>query len=176
MTQNLRLVGPRTLTSKDSDVIKDFALTADNSSAWCMTETAACVNQTLVLYSGDTDYGTYYNYFTATAGTGGTSLASGEASSSICPLGWRLPNGTESFVTLYNYYSPASAFIDAPISPGFAGWHYSSTVYQGYVVYYWTSTVTGQYTAHTPDINTSRVLPASYGAKWYGFSVRCVAN
>lgn len=38
-------------------------------------------------------YGCYYNWYSATAGTGTTAVASGNAINSICPKGWVLPTG-----------------------------------------------------------------------------------
>ena len=46
--------------------------------------------------------GNYYNWYTATAESGTSTLTSGEAGSSLCPKGWRLPSnsGTKSLANL----------------------------------------------------------------------------
>ncbi|MBR0431515.1 InlB B-repeat-containing protein [Candidatus Saccharibacteria bacterium] len=38
-------------------------------------------------------YGNYYNWYTATAGNGTTSVTSGHAEGDICPQGWHIPTG-----------------------------------------------------------------------------------
>ncbi|MBQ6354822.1 hypothetical protein IJJ18_00105, partial [Candidatus Saccharibacteria bacterium] len=45
MTQNLRLVGSKTLTSADSNVTTSFNLTASNSGTWCQENSSACDDQ-----------------------------------------------------------------------------------------------------------------------------------
>lgn len=77
------------------------------SNAWCNDRNADCANKILYAaintrdtvqkmsnYSGNIySYGNYYNWYTATAGTGTYSLDSGNAAGSICPAGWHLPSG-----------------------------------------------------------------------------------
>lgn len=88
MVENLRL-GQKgktmTLTSADSDVSANFTLPASAEANFTGTDNNA------VFVSAE--YGGYYSWFTATAGTGKADMASGNAASSICPKGWRLPTG-----------------------------------------------------------------------------------
>lgn len=95
MTKNLALGGsePITLTSADSDVTSDFILPASFTN-WSTSD----INSKGI-YIDTNNSGTgkdegFYNWYTATAGTGNSSTAAGEsATSSICPKGWRLPGG-----------------------------------------------------------------------------------
>lgn len=49
------------------------------------------------------EYGCYYNWYAATAGSGTSSTISGDATNSICPVGWILPSESE-FKALINSY------------------------------------------------------------------------
>lgn len=83
-----------------------------SSNSFCTGNNASCVNRVLhntnninreltPSYNSNNSssswysYGVYYNYFTATAGNGGYSLATKGATvnGDICPAGWRLPTG-----------------------------------------------------------------------------------
>ncbi|MBR3366156.1 InlB B-repeat-containing protein, partial [Candidatus Saccharibacteria bacterium] len=107
MVQNLRLTNYN-LTSADSNVTSNFNMTSPNivqsgSSGWCQDNNQSCSEKISVYYDeaarthtqwGRTEnYGALYNVYTATAGTMTFNTSSGNASSSICPKGWRLPVG-----------------------------------------------------------------------------------
>ena len=187
MTENLRLVGPRTLTSSDSDVSGYFTLTASNSGTWCTESSAECYNQSLILDSGDASYGTYYNWYSATAGTGvyGTSSS---ADSSVCPKGWHLPSNNEHEV-LYNAYDPSiyggtSYYYNMVTDPSgptlvLAGRHHgSSTDYKDYRGFYWSSGWYGSiYATYMIANKTDDYIGPIFGsARIYGQSVRCLAQ
>lgn len=56
-----------------------------------------------------------------TAGTGTYSTASGNAASSICPKGWRLPTGKNAdgeYYTLYDLYQSVAKLSGANSGPG----------------------------------------------------------
>ena len=127
----------RSLTSSNSNVSSTWStssasdLTNDTSGSW----TAAYMQCSAT-------YGAWYNYMAATAGTISGSSNSTEASSSICPSGWRLPTYAEQqAITSYR-----SAF--SPVTGGFyhagglatgVGLWWSSTAYSGvdrYALYY----------------------------------------
>ena len=106
MTQNLRIGSTSTtttITSSNSDVSSNFEIpVAQNSGkddwgAWNNPN-----NVKHVFSFGDSERGNLYNWYVATAGTGVSSMASASAtnltnaSSSICPKGWRLPDGGQS--------------------------------------------------------------------------------
>ncbi len=103
MTQNLRLGSSSSkilLSQTDSDVTTSFELPiAQTSGADVWSDWQDTVDSKHVYATNNTSYGNYYNWFTATAGTGTYTMAStsttnlNNASSSICPKGWRLPDG-----------------------------------------------------------------------------------
>ena len=173
MTQNLRIAG-KTITPADSDVTLNYTIPASNLSGFdTYSDSRAYVDST---------YGGYYNWYTATAGTGTTSLSTNGQNTtvSICPKGWRLPtsgNSTSDFQTLYNNYNSSSALRSAPMNLTFSGLAYSSSVYnQGSLGYYWSSTVYSNDYAYLLYLNSSSVNPSNSNYKYYGFSVRCVAR
>ncbi|MBO7699352.1 fibrobacter succinogenes major paralogous domain-containing protein [Candidatus Saccharibacteria bacterium] len=185
MTENLKLVGNATvgytdLTTTDSDVpTAGFRLTSSNSGTWCTTNSAACDNQSMVLNSGNDSYGTYYNWYAATAGTGKYETSSGNASNSICPRGWRLPTSGSSgeFQALYSNYNSASAMMSSPVNFVLSGRRYgSSTSSRGSGGYYWSSTALSSSYAYNLYLDSSNVYPADNFHKYYGFAVRCVAR
>ena len=170
MTQNLRLIN-KTISSADSNVTSDFTIPASSVSGFVDQNT----NNAYV----DSTYGGYYTYYTATAGTGGTSLATdgANAPSSICPKGWRLPTGGSSgeFQTLYNNYNSVALMMNVP-NFTLSGYVYNGSVSsQGSGGYLWSSTVNNANFAYYLYLNSSYVRPANVSDKLYGFSVRCMA-
>ena len=175
MTQNLRLGKDTTmtLTSADSDVTSNYQLPARITTLSSSDFSADNVSNVYI----DSTYGGYYNYYTATAGTVGTSLTSGEAPASICPKGWRLPIGGDSgeFKVLYDKYKSSEALQNEPglVISGFVG---SGSVWQqDYSGNYWTSTIFNGSGAYSLKL-TDSVRSAEYGGRTNGFSVRCVAR
>ncbi len=169
MTTNLKLQN-KVLTSADSDVSSNFTVPASSVSGFNAQDT----NNAYV----DSTYGGYYTFYTATAGTGGTSLTSGNAPSSICPKGWRLPTGGSSgeFQTLYNNYNSASSMMGVPnftLSGSVDG---GSVYRQGSNGYYWSSTVNNANRAYYLYLVSSDVYPVVYNFRSNGYSVRCVAR
>ena len=171
MTQNLRTIN-KELTSADSDVSSNFTIPASNLSGF----NAQDANNAYV----DSTYGGYYTFYTATAGTGGTSLTSGNAPSSICPKGWRLPTGDSSgeFNTLYTNYNSVSAMMGDPgfVLPGDLPVYNGSVNAQGDNGNYWSSTVYSANNAYHLHIDIFYVGPDENIPKYAGYSVRCVAR
>ncbi len=82
------------------------SIAPSSSTPWCTTNSAACYDQSM-LYTGNTtergtnpatstntySYGNYYNWYSATAGSGkySTSTNNSVAAGDICPTGWTLP-------------------------------------------------------------------------------------
>ena len=180
MTQNLRLVGSRTLTSADSNVTSNFTLTASDSGTWCTENSAACIDKSMVLNSSNATYGTYYNWYAATAGTGKYSMSSGNVSSSVCPKGWRLPTGGSGgeLQTLYNNYNSAALMMGVPAFFVLSGYRSNNrTNNQGSGGYFWSSTAANYLYAYGLYLNSSDVHPASHGgSRFNGYTVRCVAQ
>ncbi len=96
MVQNMNLTN-KAITSADSNVTSNYTIPA-SVSPW--SDTSVTTNK--VHYpnasnpDGDTHkYGAYYTWYTATAGTGGSSVTSGDVNGSICPKGWKLPTSNK---------------------------------------------------------------------------------
>lgn len=147
--------------------------------------------QTVVDNQYDAHYsvGNYYQWNTATAGTGGTMSTTTPASGSICPKGWKLPTATteDSFTALKQAVGGSSAFTDsvatdAPYYFVRNGYIFQSSIFLAYAgtdVAYWTS-VSSQYSNkeanalvayYDNQVNTYREM-----SKSYGMSIRCIAR
>lgn len=89
-------------------------------------------------------YGTFYNYYAASAGTISGDVNSNNAEYDICPAGWRLASVSE-LQNLYNYYNSSSAMRSSIANNGAAfaltGDFRPSTFKPGSIAYYWSSTV-----------------------------------
>ena len=145
--------------------------------------------------TGDTTQfvGCYYNWYTATAGTGteASPERNNDATSSICPSGWVLPKGGASgdFQALYNQYpsaaqmlvaTPASTYdnINGVNTPGFLlSGRYSSggADYMGVYGLYWSRTAYSTGNGFNLSLNSTTVNPQGALYKYNGFSVRCLA-
>ena len=169
MTQNLRIIN-KVITPYDSDVTSNYAIPASSISGFGAYDTSNAYV--------DSDGG-FYNWYTATAGTGTRSMSSGNTSVSICPKGWRLPtggNGSE-FIALYNSYNSLLMLRFNPVNLTLSGYVYSSSRgHQGTVGYYWSSTVQSNYEVYDLTLDASDVNPALDDNKGYGSSVRCIAR
>lgn len=171
MTQNLRIAG-KTITPADSDVTANYTIPASSLSGFNAYDTSNAYV--------DSDSG-FYNWYTATAGTGTTSLTiqGKNATASICPKGWRLPTGGNGgeFKALYNNYNSSSVLRSNPVNLTLFGYVYGSSRYvQGSSGHYWSSTVRSDYVAYFLYLNTSNVDPVNSDGKRNGFSVRCIAR
>ena len=196
MTQNLRLIN-KAITSADSDVSANF--TVPSSALWTDTSYTA----PHAYYNNNTTYGAYYNWYTATAGTGTNSVSSGDASSSICPKGWRLPKGTPGTGT--NEFAVVAGLTSTNVAANTSYWSSLSSPSfannaltvngvtfpaAGYVStsngslynagsygYYWSSTANNSDRAYSLFFYSGRFSPANdYSYKYAGLSVRCVAR
>ena len=140
------------------------------------------------------DYGNFYSWYTATAGSGTTQSNGTNVSESICPKGWILPqnaSGAGSFYTLYNtYYN--SPFLMTTVAdknstvadrgPEFklAGYYNGGVLSEGSGGVYWSRTAYGSYGsyyyAYNLNLSTSSVTPQSRNPQYLGLSVRCIAS
>ena len=185
MTQNLRLQN-KTISAADSNLPsgKTVAIPASGG-AWCKISAASCTDKLLTQSSGNSTYGVYYNWYTATATYGTFSMTSGSVSYDICPKGWRIPTGGSSgnFNSLHAQYPSLALMTNTVFGPGFslAGFHNADgTQRQGYYASYHSGTVKSQGTMYilymmqggSPDV----VSDSASNALWYGFPVRCVAK
>ena len=131
--------------------------------------------------------GNYYSWNAATAGTGASAANGTEATSSICPKGFKLPpnSGNSSYNNLtkaYNIDRNGGEIIrSAPLFFVGSGYviplyHYISNA--GSTGIYWSLTAfaSSSHTAYYLEFGFPRVEPSKY--LWgndHGFSVRCVA-
>ncbi len=161
--------------------------TGSNTSIASLTDSSIIGNTNAHYHLGN-----YYQYNAATAGTGGT-ITSTDATSSICPKGWRLPTSNSdsanySFGNLVKQYgysgsNQTSGVTDATLlaSPLFfarGGDVYSGSLsYQGSRGYYWSSRAYSDANlAYYLNFYSSYVNPSYNSARNRGFSVRCVAH
>jgi uncharacterized protein (TIGR02145 family) len=145
-------------------------------------------------------YGNYYNWYSATAGHGkyGSSYGQGyESPGDICPAGWHLPTGkdaTGDFGVLDIALGGTGAYSGSSTTPtgatmslayrsypnnfvysgGMAG---SSSYGRNSYVYYWSASGNGSNYAYNMFFSSTDVHPGtSYGSKYVGEAVRCVAG
>ena len=187
MTQNLRLK----LTSGQAVTVVNN--TTGATSSWTPTNTTQTTTGTTWASNGgdvarsydtaNTSYGVYYNWYAATAGTGTASMSSGNATSSICPAGWRLPSnsGTKSY---YNLITTTYGYTTGAELVSNLGFVYSGVYYydgdvslQGSEGNFWSSTALGSTYAYSLIFVSGRVLPQYNNSyKGRGYSVRCVSQ
>ena len=167
MTQNLRLAGGQTLTSEESNIVGSWefpnnSLTLGNS----YTEARSILSDNP---DPDTalEYGGYYNYCAASAGTVCSSSSAQDATQDICPKGWRLPtNSEQSGIRSYG-----SAF-----SPVYTGNYYNGSLNSTGSYGYWWSATANSSTYQYLLRYSSGSLNTSGNNKFYGFSVRCIRS
>ena len=182
MTQNLRLTGEKTLTPADSDVASNYTLPASDMNGF--DESNYYASQ--MYYASDETNGAYYSWTAATAGTGTSSLTSGDAPGSICPKGWKLPpnsgNGSYTNFTsaagITNSADGSNKIRSAPYNFPYAGdVRDSSLNVVGSYGNYWSRTVdsSSSQAAYLLSFDSSGANPSGYSNRYNGWSVRCVA-
>jgi uncharacterized protein (TIGR02145 family) len=127
--------------------------------------------------------GVYYNWFSATAGSGTLSVTTGSVNDSICPKGWRLPLGTTANKSYYyllttKYGATASSAVAAPLNFVRSGiYNYFGYMgAQGEQGMYWSSTAKSQ-SATVYMVNSASVVDSlNSSTKGDGYTVRCVAR
>ncbi len=180
MTQNLRIVN-KVITSTDSDMASGSFTIPVSSPEF----TNANKYSPQVYYENILANGAYYNWYTATAGSG--TIATGTVSSSICPKNWKLPSnsGDGSFTDLLehagitNNQEGANKIQGAPYNFSRAGKFEDSSKMSDDYGFYWSNSAKGVLVINSarvslftgsistdPNVNTSRVV---------GQSIRCVA-
>ena len=129
LLDNLRLdlSTTRSLTTANTNIASNWTAPTDITT-WSNIYDApkintASKNSTVTYGSGSGKIGVYYNYCAATAGTycyaGGS--GTGNATSDICPKGWRMPTGGSSgeYQALYTAYSSNArarrSLVQAPV-------------------------------------------------------------
>ena len=172
MTQNLRIIN-KTITPADSDVTANYTIPASSLSGFDL----GIYNTSNAYVDSD---GGFYNWYTATAGTGTQALSTHDQNTtvSICPKGWRLPTGGNGgeFNILDNSYD--SSFLRSiPLNLTLSGnVAISSRGGQGSYGEYWSSTIYSSGDAYDLSLNASNAGSAKHYDKINGFSVRCIAR
>ena len=188
MAENLDL-GRTTLTTNltSSNTNLSTTVTASTFNSWKKTSGSGTYDAGEYISVSGTDatsgtaYGTFYNYYAASAGTISGTSNSNNASYDICPAGWRLPTGGSSgeFQALYAEYN-SNALMRASIENSgaafaLAGYFYNAApAGQGSDGLYWSSTRYNDTNMYGLRLGTSNVTPASSSRRYNGYAIRCV--
>ena len=166
MTDDLNIGDSITLGTDNSNVATDYKLPESNTSGFNNASVASVYNSA--------EYGGYYNYAAATAGT---NPGSGNATSDICPKNWRLPTNSE-YGIIIGKFSTTGELIVAPFSANLTGFYSNSQFVQsGKRTLYWSSTAqtTGRaylaYIYHDTGTKGTNNNESSAGMK-----IRCLAK
>ena len=160
MTDNLYLVKTMTLTSANSNVTSNYAITGISGTAAMEDDKA--------YDTGNASYGAFYNQNTALA----------QGAGDICPMGWRIPSiesSTNEFQNLYTKYNTSALMRNTIYGPGFvlAGRRLGgSSAVVGSYGYYWSNSST----FHLRIGDDGTVITDAQLSPSYGFSVRCLAK
>lgn len=171
VTQNLDLAGETTLTSALSNVISDYTLPASSSTGFTNNAIAYVYNSSNTTCSSTSSCYGYYSFVAVSAGTGGTSVSSGNVTSDICPKGWRAE-----YTTLKNTYTTGATITASPWLGVYAGNRTNNNFNAGGSAgQYWSSTITGSEYASVFYFY-SNLTNVSDSDKRAGYSVRCIYN
>ena len=154
-----------------------------NCSGWQDTNTVA---QYCSPGHTDGDHASRGNYYSWPAAMNGNTSATGTVQG-VCPNGWHLPTSNTtakgSFGGLTTAYgagnnSAGSAIMrGAPMYFQYSGYAYSRGIaYVGSDGWYWSSTPNGSNSAYLLLLYSSTVYPSGTSTRYYGSSVRCLAN
>ena len=160
---------------------------ADSTSSGSLTYEVTVVDEQAKTYDAHYLVGNYYQWNAATAGTGGESVTSGNATGSICPKGWTLPTSDNSnpgsfggLTSAYSLSNPAgaTAITQAPLYFSPVGCvHSDSLLTAGAVGYYWSSTAFDSGNAYYLYLYSGYVDPSDLGiSRGSGQPVRCLAR
>lgn len=179
MTDNLSLGGdyPITLTSTDTnlnDGLTSYTLPASDWSGFIDGYRDENYDVEAVLADNGTECSSSqpcYSYYSYAAATAGTNPTSGNATSDICPRGWRLPTNTE-FTNLKNNYSNLTA---APFYGSLGGYLLANRQNEGGLAgHYWSSNA-GSTVGDSLALEDTLSLLGSK-EKYDGLSIRCVKD
>ena len=162
MTQNLRLAGGTELNSATSNVTSSYTLPADSTASGTFYH-----NDGSVHYSGRTDYGSYYDFCAASAGTRCTYNSSADSTSDICPKGWRLPT--------LNEFSGITSYTSG-FSPVYSGYFYNGSLGDTGSGGYWWSATAYDSNRQYRLFYLGGSLDTGGNTRGYGFSVRCIRS
>ncbi len=189
MQQNLRLVAEKDeglgLTENDTDINGNWTL--PKTLVGTGTSVSEWKNYNIEPYSAtfnNMEYGTYYNWCAATAGTCVSANSDGQiAAGSICPKGWHLPTGGGSGTTGTGEFGVLNGLNSTTVQQGSYSFPAAGLVNSGSLTNagsygdYWSSTVYSDAYAYDLNFGGSNFNPGTYNRyRYYGFPVRCVAD
>jgi len=173
MTQNLRLTG--TVSAADSNFtgndfnVSAYSIDSSDSSYANHCDTTNGYNYACAKDSGDPEKGVYYNFYAASAGTISTSSNTTNATSDICPAGWRLPTYSE--MTAMTNTTSVAAF-NASITN-----YYIDGALSNNVGVWWSSTSSSAQNRYQLQANATSFVTSTAGYRSRnGFSIRCVSK
>jgi len=148
---------------------------------------STCTNQIGISPDSLTNCGYLYNWYTATAGTGTRAISGGSVSSSLCPLGWKLPT-IDQFRILNNAMltgNTTPATTDSIASrpnwryagpfEGTPSGNYSQSLSTGSTTgSYWLPQAASNTTSYLFSIGVSSAGFSSSTVKYYGLAIRCI--
>ncbi len=198
MLQNMKLDlnVANSLTPNNSNVSSSWPATSALATSWIKDSAKPYYwkGSTALNDKYQEKYGNYYNWCAATAGT---CVDSGEAKSSICPRGWRLPTGNKT--SGQSGYDYSFNKLDAVQSGSWTsandnGLSKAPGRYLGYGFFpaagriendsfsnidsvgsYWSSTANDAMYAHCISMNSTLVYKSDRYYRWAGTPLRCVA-
>lgn len=188
MTQNLAYEFKEgvILTPEDSDVTEDWEIPVGMKEIGVAGSTSSTSIEAWegqdVEYgrTGHAAFGNYYSFGAATAGSG-NSITSGEASSSICPKGWRLPTSgsTQKELGVLTTKLAGDTIQESPYyfvlarsvqpSSGLLNTGYTTGLYRS-------STARIELQAYYLSFTASALNASAYGDRSTGASVRCITK
>ena len=180
MTKNLNLAGGTALYSDTSNVPDGYPSSGNNPYYTLPTSSTSGFSNDSTAYvynSGRTNCSSpgCYSYYSYPAATAGTNPSSGDATSDICPAGWRLPTNKE-YESLISIYTTSTALTANPWLGVYGGYYRDSAFRNGgtYVLY-GSSTADDSTIAYSMDFSSSLAGVNKFG-KRVGLSLRCLAQ
>ena len=182
------------LTSDNTHLETNITITASEFNGWIKSSgTTSSTTAELISIAGTdatsgTPYGTLYNYCAASAGTvcAADDENNNDATSDICPAGWRLPTGGDSgefkaLIGLTDYNTNTklrSSIVNGGAACNLAGIFSSSTpTSRDSFGSYWSSTMMSGLYMYVLHLQSIFNVPFSSGqARYTGNSVRCIAG
>ncbi len=189
MTSNLLLKGRRTLTPADSDVKSNYTLPAPltSLSSTDFSKSNYYLAQSYSASSTNSGNTIYYSWTAATAGTGISGTTSGNASSSICSKGWKLPSGGSDgellkftkAAAISTSSSGSTKIQAAPYNFKLTGYIYEGSLVNTDESCCWSGTSTHEVNPH--DVYLMRISTLLFPGtatfdRYMGFAVRCIAS
>ena len=213
---DLDLSSSVTLTNQNTDLNSKASWTPQNNTqtadgiAWEQPTVARSMNPGNIYFPGGAGTGTadangnltgatsgqpwefignYYNWYAATAGSGTIAMTNEDATDSICPKGWKLPNnaGAKSFYNLLftaygltgNVTTTPNGALLPPINFVYSGAYRQATNsvgWRGQRGLWWSSYASSTTVVHHLDIEKTFIISRSEYGKGNGISIRCVAR